>query len=159
MLSLADSASLLWRWWLYDVAPPLDGEWTEVVAHARRHFPRASLAFADLHAGLAEAATHDTTGIETRIDGLNRLVEEERLPPGKVAPVLCAGAAALARGDNSEAAALLETVVAELPRIGGSHSQREVFEESLIISYLRSGQSNKAKLLLRKRLIRRPSLR
>src|SRR5579875_3286018 len=54
--SLADAASFLWRWRLYDAAPSLDAEWAEVAAHARRHFPRAGLAFADLHAALAAAA-------------------------------------------------------------------------------------------------------
>ena len=159
MLSLADSASFLWRWWLYGITPPLEQEWDEVATHARRHFPRASLAFADLHAGLAETAIRDTEGVQTRIGGLDRLVEECRLPAGKVAPALCAGAAALALGDNARAATVLGAALADLPRIGGSHAQREVFEDSLIIAYLRSAQPNKAAPLLRSRLVRRPSAR
>jgi hypothetical protein len=159
MLSLADSASFLWRWWLYRVTPPLAAEWDEVAAHARRHFPRASLAFADLHASLAEAATGDGNAAKARIAGLHSLAEEGRLPPGKVAPALCAGAVALARGENAGAATVLEAALADLPRIGGSHAQREVFEDSLIIAYLRSGQPNKAAPLLRSRLARRPSAR
>jgi tetratricopeptide (TPR) repeat protein len=159
MLSLADSASFLWRWWLYAVTPPLAAEWGEVAAHARRHFPRASLAFADLHASLAEAATGDSDAAEARIAGLHSLAEEGRLPPGKVASALCAGAVALARGENAGAATVLEVALADLPRIGGSHAQREVFEDSLIIAYLRLGQPNKAAPLLRSRLVRRPSAR
>lgn len=159
MLSLADSASFLWRWWLYAVTPPLAAEWDEVAAHARRHFPRASLAFADLHAGLAEAATGDGNAAKARIAGLHSLAEEGRLPSGKVAPALCAGAAALAGGENAGAATVLEAALADLPRVGGSHAQREVFEDSLIIAYLRSGQPNKAAPLLRSRLMRRPSTR
>ena len=159
MLSLADSASFLWRWRLYDVTPPLEQEWDEVAAHARRHFPRASLAFADLHASLAETAIRDTEGVQTRIGGLARLVEEARLPAGKVASALCAGTAALARGEDAEAAKVLEAAIADLPRIGGSHAQREVFEDSLIIAYLRSGKPTEAAQLLRARLIRRPSAR
>jgi hypothetical protein len=69
MLSLADSASFLWRCKLYGVAPMVDEHWAEVAAHGHRHFPRASLAFADLHAGLAEAATQDADGMQSRIDG------------------------------------------------------------------------------------------
>ena len=61
-----------------------------------------------------------------------------------MAPALCAGAAALALGDNARAATVLEAALADLPRIGGSHAQREVFEDSLIIAYLRSAQPNKA---------------
>ena len=159
MLVLADAASFLWRWRFYGVAPQLDAEWAEVAAHARRHFPRASLAFADLHAALAEAATGDADSLEGRIAGLRGLARDGRLPPGEVAPALAAGAAALGRGDNAEAACVLEAALVELPRIGGSHAQREVFEDSLIIAYLRSGQSAKATPLLRARLSRRPSTR
>jgi tetratricopeptide (TPR) repeat protein len=159
MLSLADSASFLWRLELYDAAGELDEQWAEVAAHARRHFPRASLAFADLHAGFAEAATRDAEGLRSRIDGLHSLVQEGRLPSGQVAPALCAGAAALACGDGAAAARTFEAALADLPRIGGSHAQREVFEDSLIVAYLRSGQPSKAAPLLRSRLARRPSSR
>jgi hypothetical protein len=159
MLSLADSASFLWRWGIYDATPPLDEAWAEVAAHARRHFPRASLAFADLHAALADAATGDDTGLRDRIAGLENLMRDGRLPPGEVAPALCAGAAALSRGDDRRAAEVLEAALADLPRIGGSHAQREVFEDSLIVAYLRSGQSANADNLLRSRLARRPSAR
>jgi hypothetical protein len=38
MLSLADSASFLWRWQLYGAGPPIEQVWIEVVEHARRHF-------------------------------------------------------------------------------------------------------------------------
>jgi tetratricopeptide (TPR) repeat protein len=157
MLVLADSASFLWRWRFYETAPPLEDEWTEVAAHARRHFPRASLAFADLHAALAEAATGDDDGLQSRIAGLQSLARDGRLPSGEVAPTLCAGAAALGRGDDVEAAQILEPALADLPRIGGSHAQREVFEDSLIVAYLRCGQPVKAAPLLRARLARRPS--
>jgi hypothetical protein len=50
-------------------------------------------------------------------------------------------------------------VLADLPRIGGSHAQREIFEDTLIIAYLRSGQAAKAEPLLRSRLGRRSSAR
>ena len=159
MLVLADSASFLWRWRLYGSTPPLDEEWAEVAAHARRHFPCASLAFADLHAALAEAATGDDDGLQSRIAGLRSLARDGRLPPGEVAPALCAALRALGRGDNAEAAQILEPALAGLPRIGGSHAQREVFEDSLIVAYLRSAQSAKAAPLLRSRLGRRPSAR
>jgi hypothetical protein len=122
-------------------------------------FPHASLAFADLHAAFAEAATGDDEFVQRRIGRLHHLAQNGRLPSGNVAPALCAGAAALARGATAEAARLLEAALADLPRIGGSHAQREVFEDSLILAYLRSGQPAKAEPLLRLRLSRRPSAR
>jgi len=157
MLVLADAASFLWRWRFYDMGPTLDQEWAEVAAHARRHFPHASLGFADIHVALAEAATGDDEGLQSRIDGLQSLARDGRLPPGEVAPALCAGVAALGHSDNAEAAQILEPALADLPRIGGSHAQREIFEDSLIVACLRSGQPAKAAPLLRARLGRRPS--
>jgi tetratricopeptide (TPR) repeat protein len=157
MLVLADAASFLWRWRFYDTGPTLDQEWAEVAAHARRYFPYASLAFADIHAAFAEAGTGDEKGLQSRIDGLRSLADDGRLPPGEVAPALCAGVAALGRGDDAEAAQILEPALADLPRIGGSHAQREVFEDLLIVAYLRCGESAKAAPLLRARLARRPS--
>jgi tetratricopeptide (TPR) repeat protein len=159
MLVLADSSSFLWRWRFYDLGPSLDQEWAEVAAHARRHFPRASLAFADVHAALAEAGTSDEDGLQSRITGLQNLVRDGRLPPGEVAADLCAGMAALGRGNNAKAAEILEPALADLSRIGGSHAQREIVEDSLIIAYLRSKQSAKAVVLLHTRLGRRPSAR
>jgi hypothetical protein len=159
MLVLADSASFLWRWRFYGAAPSLEQEWAEVAAHARRHFPRASLAFADLHAALGEAAIGDEDGVRGRIAGLEGLARDGRLPPGEAAAALCAGTAALGRGDSAEAARLLEAALDDLPRIGGSHAQREIVEDSLIVAFLGSGQSGKAARLLRSRLARRPSAR
>jgi tetratricopeptide (TPR) repeat protein len=159
MLVLADSASFLWRWRFYELGPSLDQEWAEVAAHARRYFPHASLAFADIHAALAEAGISNDDGLQSRITGLQSLARDGRLPSGEVAPNLCAGMAALGRGDNAEAAQILEQALADLPRIGGSHAQREIAEDSLIIAYLRSGKLAKAAPLLRTRLGRRPSAR
>jgi hypothetical protein len=157
--SLADAASFLWRWRLYGAAPPLEAEWAEVAAHARRHFPQAGLAFADVHAALAAAATGDHEGIAARIAGLDRLDREGRLPAGAVVPALCAAADALAGGKAGEAVMILERALPDLPRIGGSHAQRELFEDTLIAAYLDAGRTAEPERLLRARLRRRPSAR
>jgi len=159
MLVLADPESFLWRWRFYGAAPSLEHEWAEVAAHARQHFPHASLAFADLHAALAEAAIGDEEGVQRRIADLERLARDGRLPPGETATALCAGLAALGRGDRAPAARLLKAALDDLPRLGGSRAQREVVEDSLVVAFLGSRQSGKAARLLRSRLARRPSAR
>jgi hypothetical protein len=76
-----------------------------------------------------------------------------------VVPELCAGADAFARGDYAEAAERLGAALPELARIGGSHAQREVFEDTYIVACLRAGQRDKAAARLKQRLARRPSPR
>jgi predicted Zn-dependent protease len=159
MLSLADSASFLWRWQLYRVSPELGDEWEEVAIHARRHFPRASLAFADLHAALAEAASGEDGAVQQRIEGLRQMAQSGRLPSGEAAPALCAGMAAWAQGNPEKAARLLDSALADLPRIGGSHAQRELFEDTLVAALMRAGRCEAAAARLEARLARRPSAR
>jgi hypothetical protein len=72
---------------------------------------------------------------------------------------LCAGAAAFARGDYVRAAERLGAALPELARLGGSHAQREVFEDTYIAACLRAGRQDQAAERLSARLERRPSAR
>ena len=159
LFNLADAASFLWRWKIYGEMPPLDDAWGEVIAHAARNFPRAGTPFADVHAALAEAASSDDAALATRITQLGELLEGGRLPQGAIVPALCAGAAAFARGDYDGATESLGIALPELARIGGSHAQRELFEDTYIAACLRAGRDDKAAERLSARLERRPSAR
>jgi hypothetical protein len=44
-------------------------------------------------------------------------------------------------------------------RIGGSHAQRELIEDTFLVALMRSGELPRARSLLDARLHRRPSLR
>jgi hypothetical protein len=50
-------------------------------------------------------------------------------------------------------------VAAEVVRIGGSGAQREMIEDMLLLALMHSGEVEKARTLLDRRLHRRPSLR
>lgn len=156
MPTLADSASFLWRCYL-DGETVEAAEWDAVAAHAARYFPRAGFPFADFHAALVAAATGDGAGLAARIDGLLSLDRAGRLAPGSLVPTLCEGMGALARGEYGLAARILESALPELERLGGSHAQREIVEDSYISTCLRAGQAEKAAALLKARLRRRPS--
>ena len=158
MATLADAASLLWRCALSEAGPrPLP--WDEVAELVARRFPRAGLAFADLHAAMAEAATGAAADLERRTGALERLAADGVLPQGRVAPMLCRGLAAWARGEPAEAADCLTAAMPDLTRIAGSHAQREVFEDTLIAALLGCGRSEAARRLLAERLARRPRAR
>jgi hypothetical protein len=154
LFNLADAASLLWRWELYEAGDPPD-DWREVAAHARRYFPQAGIHFADVHAAMTEGAELAAQ----RIAQSRARLAAGKLPQGAVVPELCAGAAAFAAGDYLAAAERLGAALPELARIGGSHAQREVFEDTYVIACLRAGQGANAAARLNERLARRPSAR
>jgi hypothetical protein len=72
---------------------------------------------------------------------------------------LVQGIVAFAQGAYAQAARWLEPVCPHLVRIGGSHAQREVFEDTLLEAYLRAEQFDKAQAMLAERLTRRATAR
>jgi hypothetical protein len=71
---------------------------------------------------------------------------------------LVLGVAAFAAGDHATALAHIEPVDAEIHRIGGSHAQWELFEETMVVCQLKLGRLEDAARLVRRRLAIRPSL-
>src|SRR5258707_2775168 len=82
-----------------------------------------------------------------------------KLAPGSSAIKLCQGIRAFAEGDNENAIRSLEPLMPAIVRIGGSHAQRELWEDTLIVAYLRAGHRDKATKMISDRLRRRPSAR
>lgn len=157
--TLFDAASFLWRWQIYGESPPIAGDWAELHEFGERHFPHAALHFADLHAALAAAASGAHDAAERRVAEARARDAAGKLPQGPVVAELCAGTAAFARGDYGAAADRIGAALTELPRVGGSHAQRELFEDTYILACLKSGQYDRAGARLRRRLQRRPSSR
>ncbi|MGQ0676603.1 MAG: hypothetical protein ACT4N4_11030 [Rhodospirillales bacterium] len=158
MPTLADAASFLWRCGLYDAGPrPLP--WAEVADYARQFFPKARLAFADLHAAMAAAATGERAGLERRVEELESLLQDGKLPQGPVIPLLCRMLGVFARGEDAEALRFYEMARGDLKRCAGSHAQRAVFEDTAIAAALRAKRRDTARALLEARLKRRPSAR
>ncbi|HEU0215046.1 MAG TPA: tetratricopeptide repeat protein [Stellaceae bacterium] len=158
LFSLADAASFLWRWQIYEVGPALDA-WPEIAGHVRQNFAQAGIHFADVHAALAEGASGDEAAGDTRIAQSRERVSAGGQPQGSVVPQLCAGAMAFGRGDYAMAMGHFGAALRDLPRIGGSHAQREVFEDTFIVACLRAGATHHAVDRLKARLARRPSAR
>lgn len=158
LITLTDSVSLLWRCRLWDQERGAVA-WGELRDFARRSFPAPSVAFADAHVVMACAAYGDHAGAAARIEELRRAERDGRQPAGRVAADVAEAMAAFALADDETVIRLLVPVVAELVRVGGSHAQRDVFEETLLGAYLRSGRLDAAGLLFSARLDRRPSAR
>jgi tetratricopeptide (TPR) repeat protein len=152
-----DCASLLWRLSLAGKTG-LEPHWEDVAVYGDRFFPRAGAHFADVHCVLVAAAT-SAEGLEGRLAELEALEASGKLAPGSCVIGLCRGIRAFAEGDNANAVRILEPLMPALVRIGGSHAQRELWEDTLIVACLRGGHGDKAARLLSARLQRRPSAR
>lgn len=152
-----DSVSLLWRLSLAGKTG-LDPHWREVASYGDLFFPQAGAHFADVHYALAAAALGREV-FQTRLAQMETRAADGKLAPGSSAIGLCRGIQAFAEGDNDRAIELLEPVMPELVRIGGSHAQRELWEDTLIVACLRGGHGDKVAKMISDRLHRRPSLR
>ena len=156
-LSLMDGAALLWRLALYEAHDrPLD--WHPVAAIAAK-VARPGFIFGDVHAALAYAGCGDAAALDALRESLRGLAAKGHPTAGAVALPLVEGAAAFAAGDYAGALTHLEPVDADIHRMGGSHAQWELFEETMVVCHLRLGQHEKAARLLRRRLARRASAR
>ncbi|WP_038972175.1 tetratricopeptide repeat protein [Bradyrhizobium genomosp. III] len=155
---ITDAASLLWRLSAYGHSVP-KALWLEADASAQKLFPKSSLSFADIHMALFAAATQNHPALTTRLAAIEQRLAEGKLPAGPVVPAIFRALAAFADENYASCAQTLAPVLAEVVRIGGSHPQRELVEDTYIVALMRSGELARARTLLGARLHRRPSLR
>lgn len=153
-LAVMDGPATLWRLRLYghEVDP---GRWAPLAALAAR-VARPGFVFGDIHAALAYAATGDARALTALIDNLRALAAKGNLA-AEVGLPLVEGVAAFAAGELAGALRHFEAVEPDIHRMGGSHAQWEIFEETMVVAYLRLGRHEDSARLLRRRLARRAS--
>lgn len=145
----AGAVSLLARLELAGV--DVGARWGDVADHVAERTHEQVQPFLDLHYlyGLARAGRGEA-------DELLRAVEDfaPRAPAltrdawQHVAVPACRGMLAHARGDFARAADAMSEALPNIQAIGGSHAQRDLFEQVLIDALLRSGQPARARALL-----------
>lgn len=146
-----DSASFLWRAELTGQARRAD-LWREVHEYTRRSFPKAGIAFVDVHAALSCVANGDTAGLGKLADELRARVSAGRLPAGSVVPQLAEGLGAYGAGQWDRAAELLGKALPQTVRIGGSRAQRDLVVKTLAAAYLKAGRGAEAQAVLAQRV-------
>jgi len=152
-LAMIDGSALLWRFGLYDYQKgPLP--WRRLADLAAR-VTRLGFIFGDVHAALAYASAGDGTALSALIAGLEALHAKGHPIAGTVALPLVRGVEAYVAGDFAGALALMESVDGEIHRVGGSHAQWELFEETMVVCQLRLGRLDEAQRLIRRRLAHR----
>jgi hypothetical protein len=155
---VSDTAGFLWRMQAYGNVVP-KRLWDDAEAYAARTYPNAGFPFADVHMALIEAAIGKRAALNARIEALEQQVGSGTLAAGAVVPAVCRAMLAFAEGDYPFCARILEPMADEVTRVGGSHAQREVIEDTLLLAFMKSDEIAKARGLLDKRLHRRPSIR
>ncbi len=158
MAVLNDSASLMWRLQIYGGAPP-PKPWGEVSKIAASAANGPGPAFRDAHAALAFAGSGDYEAMGQMTNRLQDAAEKGDSFAEEVILPLIQSIEAFAEENYTESVRLMEPVFSQLVRIGGSHAQREVFEDTMLEAYIRAEQFEKAEAMLYKRLKQRESVR
>ena len=160
-LDRVDAASLLWRLELAGV--DVGDRWGAVARVWMGHVGDHVLAFNDLHCALAASRSKDPADAERlrcSLDAYERGgAGHNREVTAEVGRRLIDGALAFAAEDYGRAIEAILPVRAEAQRIGGSHAQRDIVNQTLIAAAERSGQWDLARTLLAERLASRPTAR
>lgn len=158
-LQRLDGASLLWR--LHLLEAEVGDRWQALAAGWDRSDEAAGLyPFNDLHALLALLGAGDLEGARAwirRVDacasqsgGSNRSVSRQ------VGMPLMRGTLAYAEGRYDEAVGLLYPVRALASRVGGSHAQRDLIDQTLLAAAARASDRAVGRALLNERRLAKP---
>jgi hypothetical protein len=128
-----DAASFLLRAEFAGAARDI-AEWKRVADYIRAEFPRAGIAFVDVHALLASAMAGDDEAFIERKSGL-------RGPAVDMVAGLGEAFRSYAKGDYAAAAASLAPLLTTHERIGGSRAQRDLLEVLYIRALRHAGRA------------------
>ena len=124
---LADIASLLWRMGLHGIRPL---PWAEAQRLAAEHFHRGSNPFGEIHLAMLAAAGRDRAGLDAVARRLQ--VAAENGHQGAAAALHWTKALqALTEDDQAGARHHLDACRRDVVRLGGSHAQRTIVEDTL----------------------------
>jgi hypothetical protein len=144
---VTDPVSFLWRWEL--AGHPRDAEaWRAMHEFATGAFPRAGVAFSDMHIALAQAVGGNHAALAAREWQIDELARNRRYPSGPLVPAVSRAFAAFERRDFSATIEALEPIAGELERIGGSRAQLDLVEFTLLQAYVGAERLDDARRML-----------
>jgi tetratricopeptide (TPR) repeat protein len=158
-LDITNAVALLWRLELAGVE--VGSRWQELAERSAAHLGDHMLVFADVHYAMALAAV-DRDGAARMLQSSRRFAAEgagtEAAIMRDVGIALAEAMLAWRNGDAGRAVDLLWPVRDRIRRIGGSHAQRDVFDQTLLTAALRAGRLPLARALVSERLEKRPGV-
>ncbi len=144
---IANAASLLRRIELEGLS--VGDRWDELADIAERRIDDRQLAFADLHYLMALLGAGRFSRAEALVLGMlsaDGMAYNGQVSASIAAP-LAAGLVAFQAGCMAEAVALLEPLQPKVQLLGGSHAQRDIFQQIYVEALVRSGAPSTAKVL------------
>lgn len=151
----SDVTSFLWRAELAGL--PRNAEhWASIRDYYEESF-RRPIVFVDAHAGLPYAALGENEKLEACIAQLQELGEAGRLPAETIAATLTRAYQAFADEQWSSVIDVLEPVMDQVVRIGGSRAQRDLITNTLLAAYINDGRADAARAIVDAEHGRQPS--
>lgn len=161
LLDLVDAAALLWR--LELAGADVGHRWAPVAEQWLTHVDDHVLVFNDLHIALAVSRARIPGAVERLTSSMDAYVADgdgdNREFTRDVGRALIDAIIAFAAGDYRRAIELILPVRYKIIRIGGSHAQRDLVTQTLIVAAERAGDWRLAQALLAERLAVRPTQR
>lgn len=154
MFTLIDSASFLWRSFLQGKTQRAEA--SELGAFVARHQPTAGLPFVNAHLAMAHALLGDKTALAALHEQIAERLMAGKQASGDVVARVCDAIVTLAESP-AKAANILGAAAAELPRLGGSNAQRDIFLDTLAYAHLSANNPNAAHATTAKRSTSRAS--
>ena len=125
-MGLADTVALMWRLGLLGVTGL---PWTLAQGHAERHFLDGSNVFGELHLSMLGAARRDRKAVGASLQRLEKISERGH-GGAPVAMRFAQGLIAMIDGDNGAAREHLTASNVNAERLGGSHAQRQIVDQT-----------------------------
>ncbi len=128
--------------------------WEDVARHLKARATDTVQPFLSIQYlyGLARAECDEADQLMAAVEDKAATADEfERHAWANVALPACRGALALARGDAQKAIANLEIALPRMAAIGGSHAQRDLFEQLLLDAHMKSGNWSIAQQMMEMR--------
>lgn len=157
-LDLCNAAAMLWRLELYGV--DIGDRWSALVPVSGAHVDDEDLVFVSLHYLMALIGAGEAAKAAALLDTMKGLAEKDTTQ-GRVAKrvgVATGEAMQLLKdGQHSEALSKLWPIRYDMACMGGSHAQRDVFEEMIADAALKSETSDLARAHLAERVTKHPT--
>ena len=150
MFTMIDCAAFAMRCALYGHPLPAD-ELRKVAAFAERHFPKPGVPFVNVHQALAQAVAGRPGALAAWTGAVDEVLDQGRQASGPVVADVCHAVSGFVEGRFLDAGRRLEGVLLDLPRLGGSGAQRDVFIDLAIVAHRLGGDAAGAHALARRR--------